>query len=192
VRGEIDAVDDPGAANAGNTDITDNIDVEPLFSHEPLTAAALAEVHDRWAARPEIGGVVSFVGQVRADAHEGGRVTAIEFTAHEQMAQAAVRELADELAAEFGGDPSGAADSAGDAGAADSARHADAGSPAIFVRHRLGRVAVGEYPVIIVVGAPHRQVAYEVSRRVIDGIKERAPIFGKELLDAGGHLWKQA
>lgn len=150
------------------------IDIEPFFLREDLTAGVLAEVHARWSAVPGMGGVVSFVGQVRGDEKaagpgEAGRVTAIDFTAHEEMAVAAVRELVDEVVAELPEGPAG-----------------------LFMRHRLGRVAVGEYPVIIVVGTGHREEAYAASRRLIDGLKERAPIFGKEILDSGGHSWKEA
>ncbi|MFP4066522.1 MAG: molybdenum cofactor biosynthesis protein MoaE [Spirochaetaceae bacterium] len=148
--------------------MTRNIDVDPLFSHEPLEAKLVAEVLRRWQVVSGLGGLVTFLGQVRADAHPEGTVTGIEFTAHEEMATAAVRELAEEVAAE----------------AADPLFYA-------YVRHRLGRVPVGAYPVLIVVGTGHRDRAYRASRRLIDGLKERAPIFGRELLDAGGHRWKE-
>ena len=146
-----------------------HIDVEPLFSHAPLSPELASQVYRAWQEIPGLGGIVTFFGQVRADEHENGTVTAIDFTAHEEMAVRAVRELAEEVAEE----------------AADPLFYA-------FIRHRLGHVPVGGYPVVIVVGTGHRDRAYAASRRLIDGLKERAPIFGREILDAGGHVWKQA
>ncbi len=145
-----------------------HIDVEPLFSHEPLSPELASQVYRTWQEAPGLGGIVTFIGQVRGDAHDRGTVTGIEFTAYEEMAVRAVRDLAEEVAEE----------------AADPLFYA-------FIRHRLGHVPVGGYPVVIVVGTGHRDRAYAASRRLIDGLKERAPIFGREILDAGGHRWKQ-
>ena len=54
--------------------------------------------------------------------------------------------------------------------------------------HRLGRMRVGEASVAIVVTAPHRGPACEACRFVIDSIKERVPIWKKEIA-ADGAAW---
>lgn len=55
----------------------------------------------------------------------------------------------------------------------------------IAVAHRVGPVPIGEAAVVIAVGAPHRQEAYEASRFAIDALKARVPIWKKELYEDG-------
>ena len=59
----------------------------------------------------------------------------------------------------------------------------------IAIHHRLGVVNVGEVSVIISVATPHRAACYEASRYAIDTLKERVPIFKKEIYE-GGSTWK--
>ena len=57
---------------------------------------------------------------------------------------------------------------------------------AVDVVHRIGRLAVGENIVVIVVSAGHRQEAYDGSRYIIEEIKKGVPIWKKELTKHGG------
>ena len=56
----------------------------------------------------------------------------------------------------------------------------------VDIIHRIGRLAVGENILIIVVGAGHRKEAYEGSRYIIETIKKAVPIWKKELTKDGG------
>jgi molybdopterin synthase catalytic subunit len=56
----------------------------------------------------------------------------------------------------------------------------------VDIIHRIGRLAVGENILIIVVGAGHRKEAYEGSRYIIEAIKKAVPIWKKELTKDGG------
>ncbi len=56
----------------------------------------------------------------------------------------------------------------------------------VDIIHRIGRLAVGENILIIVVGAGHRKEAYEGSRYIIEAIKKAVPIWKKELTKEGG------
>ena len=56
----------------------------------------------------------------------------------------------------------------------------------VDVIHRIGRLAVGENILIIVVSAGHRKQAYEGSRYIIETIKAGVPIWKKELTKDGG------
>jgi molybdopterin synthase catalytic subunit len=59
---------------------------------------------------------------------------------------------------------------------------------AVAVTHRLGRVEIGETSVAIAVSAPHRQDALAACRDLIDALKERVPLWKKELYE-GGEVW---
>jgi molybdopterin synthase catalytic subunit len=61
---------------------------------------------------------------------------------------------------------------------------------AVAVVHRVGVVPIGEAAVAIVTAAPHRGVAYEANRYVIEAIKERLPIWKRERF-ADGSEWKR-
>jgi molybdopterin synthase catalytic subunit len=56
----------------------------------------------------------------------------------------------------------------------------------VDIIHRIGRLAVGENILIIVVGAGHREEAYGGSRFIIEAIKAGVPIWKKELTKDGG------
>lgn len=148
---------------------TRHSDLSPFFVEQPLGPSTLAEVYARWSELHDIGGIASFVGQVRADSHENATVRGIEFTAQQEMATNAAKNFVDQTFAAAPGEPM-----------------------AIYMRHRLGFVATGEWPVLIVVGSAHRDAAFSVCRTLIDSLKAQCPIFGKEQLSGGGHRWKEA
>jgi molybdopterin synthase catalytic subunit len=56
----------------------------------------------------------------------------------------------------------------------------------VDIVHRIGRLAIGENILVIVVGAGHREEAYEGSRFIIEAIKAGVPIWKKELTKNGG------
>ncbi len=54
--------------------------------------------------------------------------------------------------------------------------------------HRTGTVLVGEPSIVIAVASPHRDAAFQASRFLIDTLKERLPVWKKEVYE-GGHHW---
>jgi MoaE-MoaD fusion protein len=58
----------------------------------------------------------------------------------------------------------------------------------VAIAHRTGRCEIGEVSVAIAVSAPHRQDALSACRDVIDELKERVPLWKKELYE-GGEEW---
>lgn len=61
----------------------------------------------------------------------------------------------------------------------------------VAVRHRLGRVDLGDPTIIIAVSAAHRDEAYRASRLIIDRIKHEAPIWKREILADGTGKWSK-
>ncbi|MBX2796190.1 MAG: molybdenum cofactor biosynthesis protein MoaE [Myxococcales bacterium] len=55
--------------------------------------------------------------------------------------------------------------------------------------HRTGEVRIGEPSVVIAVGTPHRVQCYEASRYAIEALKERLPVWKKEIYEDGS-AWK--
>ncbi len=59
------------------------------------------------------------------------------------------------------------------------------------VAHRKGVLQIGEAAVVIAVATPHRQAAFEACQFIIDTIKERVPIWKKEVYE-DGEVWVAA
>src|SRR5438067_12098391 len=120
--------------------------------------ALLGEVSS--AAR---GGTCLFLGTVRSGPEEQG-VTAIEYSAYEEMVEAEFARLVADADARW-----------------PEAR--------IAVRHRLGTIPSGEASIAIAVAAPHRAEAFEACRFVIEEVKRRIPVWKKELRVDGSATW---
>jgi molybdopterin synthase catalytic subunit len=111
------------------------------------------------------GAVVLFVGTVR-DAHRGRTVERITYSAYPSMARARLERIVGEL-------------------------EAAASDVAVAVIHRLGSIAAGEASVAIAVASPHRQEAYEISRRALERLKAEVPIWKREHYAGGDAAWRE-
>jgi molybdopterin synthase catalytic subunit len=58
----------------------------------------------------------------------------------------------------------------------------------IAIHHRTGRVEIGGASVVIAISAPHRQDALAACKDAIDTLKERVPLWKKEVYE-GGEEW---
>jgi MoaE-MoaD fusion protein len=108
------------------------------------------------------GAIATFQGTVRRQSR-GRTVIALEYEAYSGMAEKVMAEIA-----------------AGVRGRYDLCE--------VAITHRTGRCEVGEVSVAIAVSAPHRQDALSACRDVIDELKERVPLWKKELYE-GGEEW---
>jgi molybdopterin synthase catalytic subunit len=66
------------------------------------------------------------------------------------------------------------------------ARH---GLCAAAAEHRVGTVPLSEASVLVAVSAPHRAEAFAGGREIIDRLKALAPIWKREVDEAGGATW---
>lgn len=112
---------------------------------------------------PACGGTCVFLGTVRNGAEEDG-VTAIEYSAYEEMVEVEFGRLVADAAA----------------------RWPDA---RIAVQHRLGTIPAGDASIGIAAAAPHRAEAFEACRFVIEEVKRRIPVWKKELRLDGTEVW---
>ena len=102
------------------------------------------------------GAVVIFTGTVRA--HTKGQVTThLEYEAYTEMAEAKLRQVAQEMRAQF------------------------SGIHGIALVQRVGEMAVGEPTVAVAVSASHRgDGAFEAARYGIDRLKQIVPVWKRE------------
>jgi molybdopterin synthase catalytic subunit len=128
------------------------------LSEAPLDVSAVVAR----VAGPGIGGIVTFVGTVRDEAR-GRAIRRLEYEAYPEMAEEEMERIAEEAAARFPG-----------------AR--------VAMDHRAGALAIGEIAVVVVAGAPHRAEAFDACRFAIDTLKQRVPIWKKEIA-TDGEYW---
>ena len=118
-----------------------------------------AEIRALKASSQRMGGIATFLGCAR-DFSEGREVSEISFDAYDRMALPEMRKLRDEAITRFG---------------LIDAR----------IVHRLGVVRGGDNIVFIATGAEHRAPALDACRWLIDELKERVPIWKKEITPSG-------
>jgi len=111
---------------------------------------------------PNAGAIATFVGTTRVQSRDRA-VLHLDYEAYEEMAEQVMAEIAEELKSRY--------DLCG-----------------IAIHHRTGRVAIGEASVVIAVSAPHRHDALGACKEAIDTLKERVPLWKKEVYE-GGEEW---
>ena len=60
----------------------------------------------------------------------------------------------------------------------------------MHIYHSLGLVNVGEICFFVFVSSEHRSPVFESLREIVNKIKDKLPIFGKELFEDQSHKWK--
>ncbi|MFZ6013366.1 MAG: molybdenum cofactor biosynthesis protein MoaE [Bacteroidota bacterium] len=105
------------------------------------------------------GAVNIFIGTVRNTAH-GKNVLWLEYEAYEGMAVAEIRKIIDEASHRWP-------------------------LQGWAVSHRIGTLKPGEVSVAVAVSTPHRKDSFEACQYIIDALKEKAPIWKKEVFEDG-------
>ena len=60
----------------------------------------------------------------------------------------------------------------------------------MHIYHSLGTVKTGELCFFVFVSGPHRKSVFEALPQIVDEIKDKLPIFGKEIFKDATHQWK--
>jgi molybdopterin synthase catalytic subunit len=129
-----------------------------LLSDEPLSLDRVVNE----VRSDEAGAIATFSGTTRV--HSRGRtVTHLDYEAYEGMAEKTMAEIAGSLEERYE-------------------------LSAVAIHHRIGRVGIGETSVLIAVSAPHREDALAACKDAIDELKERVPLWKKEVYE-GGEEW---
>ena len=114
------------------------------------------------AQSPERGGIACFLGTVR-NHHHGREVLRLEYSAYEPMVEAECARIVAEAESQW--------------------------SVAVRLKHRVGRLEVGDAAVAVVAAAAHRDEAFVACRHVIEELKRRVPIWKREFFADGTVEW---
>ncbi len=112
----------------------------------------------------EAGAVVTFVGTVRAEQSDGRTLAVLDYHAYDEMAMEQLRDIRRQAGEKF--------------------EILDAA-----IVHRLGKLALGEASVAIVVAAAHRAAAFDATRWILDAVKADVPIWKKDVWADGDTTW---
>jgi molybdopterin synthase catalytic subunit len=137
-----------------------------VFIQGAISSEFIAQSIAKHQSKTNIGAHNIFLGQVRADIIDGNTVTAIEYSAYDEMANNVMETIREKAFAQFD-------------------------LVCMHIYHSLGVVNVGEICLFVFVSATRRKVVYEATEVIVNWIKTDVPIFGKELFEDNTHVWKK-
>ena len=121
------------------------------------------QFHVEHVSGPRVGAVATFVGLVRDhDPSVAGRVVGLDYSAH-PSAEAVLHGIVERALTD--------------------------GVLGIAVSHRVGHLAVGEAAIVAAVATAHRAEAFDVCRALVETVKAELPVWKREVLEDGSHVW---
>jgi molybdopterin synthase catalytic subunit len=133
----------------------------------PINQEAIIALLKEINKKSDCGGHSIFLGQVRSDEINNKKVSAIEYSAYESMVKAEADKIKEEVFTGF-----------------TDARTID-------IIHSTGIVKAGEISLLVLVSAGHRRDAIDACSKTVELIKEKLPVWKKEIFDDDSHEWKQ-
>lgn len=136
-----------------------------VFKEGAISSSFIAESIAKHQSKTSIGAHNIFLGQVRADEIEGKTVSAIEYTAYQDMANAKFHEIREATFGKFN-------------------------LTCMHIYHSLGTVKTGEICLFVFVSSPRRKEVFKALEYVVEEIKASVPVFGREIFEDSTHQWK--
>lgn len=135
------------------------------FKEGPISSSFIAESISQHQVKKNIGAHQIFLGQVRADQIDEKEVTAIEYSAHEEMANKAFHIIRETTFEKFD-------------------------LTCMHIYHSIGTVKAGEICLFVFVSSAHRKEVQGAIEYVVEEIKEKVPVYGKEMFEDGTYVQK--
>jgi molybdopterin synthase catalytic subunit len=136
-----------------------------VFIEGAITSKFIGNSIAKHQTKTSIGAHNIFLGQVRADDIEGKVVSAIDYTAYEDMANEKFHEIREATFEKFN-------------------------LTCMHIYHSLGKVKAGEICLFVFVSSQRRKEVFKALEYVVEEIKAKAPVFGKEIFEDETHQWK--
>lgn len=140
--------------------------IKSVFKQGPISSEFIGESIAKHQSKTNIGAHNIFLGQVRADVIDNKTVTAIEYTAYEEMANNKFNEIRETAFEKFE-------------------------LTCMHIYHSLGIVNAGEICLFVFVSSVHRKIVFEALEFIVEEIKANVPVFGKEIFEDNSHQWKK-
>ncbi|MDQ1332317.1 MAG: molybdopterin synthase catalytic subunit [Bacteroidota bacterium] len=140
---------------------------ENILINGPVPHSMISLILEALGNDTGAGGHSLFLGQVRADVAGARRVKAIEYSAYESMVREEAEKIKKSIMKEYD----------------------DLNS--ITILHSMGIVKAGEISLFVLVSAGHRHQAIEACSKIVEMIKEKLPVWKKEIFEDNTCEWKQ-
>ena len=143
----------------------------PKKTHKVIQHGAISPVFisgsiAKHSSKTNIGAHTIFLGQVRKDKISDKEVVEIEYTAYEEMAEQEFHVIREEAFSEYE-------------------------LTCMHIHHSMGKVKAGEISLFVFVSAIHREQVFAACSYIVEQIKSRVPIWGKEIFADGTFIWKK-
>ena len=136
------------------------------FKQGAISSDFIGESIAHHQVKTNIGAHQIFLGQVRKDLIDGKEVVAIDYSAHEEMANKAFHEIRESAFDQFD-------------------------LTCMHIYHSIGMVKAGEICLFVFASSPHRKDAQKAIEFLVEEIKAKVPVFGKELFEDESYVWKE-
>lgn len=136
-----------------------------VFREGAISSEFIANSIAKHQVKTGIGAHNIFLGQVRADKVDTKIVSAIDYTAHEEMANLKFHEIREEAFSKFN-------------------------LSCMHIYHSLGKVNAGEICLFVFVSSKRRKEVFPAIEFIVEEIKAKVPVFGKEIFEDETHQWK--
>ncbi|MCC7050672.1 MAG: molybdenum cofactor biosynthesis protein MoaE [Bacteroidia bacterium] len=137
-----------------------------IFIQGAVSAQKIADSITHHSVKTDIGAHSIFLGQVRADQKETGNVTAIDYTAYEEMALEKAHEIREAAFEKYS-------------------------LTCMHIYHSLGKVNVGEISLFVFTSSKHRKAAIDACAEIVERLKKELPVWGKEIINDNNSVWKE-
>lgn len=139
--------------------------MKDIFIDGAVSPEKIATSISNHQSKKGIGAHSIFLGQVRADEVNKKTVCAIGYTAYREMANEVAHGIREAAFVRYN-------------------------LTCAHIYHSLGKVNSGEICLFVFTSAKHRKVAFEACEYLVEEIKAKVPVFGKELFEDESHQWK--
>jgi molybdopterin synthase catalytic subunit len=136
-----------------------------VFKQGAISSEFIGESITKHQTKTSIGAHNIFLGQVRADIIDGKTVSAIEYTAYEDMANEIFHDIRETAFEKFE-------------------------LTCMHIYHSLGTVKSGEICLFVFVSSPGRKVVFKALEYIVEEIKANVPVFGREIFEDETYQWK--
>jgi len=138
---------------------------ESILTEGPISLDIISSKIGALSENRNLGGHSIFIGQVRDDVKDLKKVMAIEYSAYPEMVNREAGNIRQEIMNKFS-DVKG-----------------------LHIMHSTGKVMAGESSLFVLVSAGHRQQAIAACAKTVELIKEKLPVWKREIFENGSHEW---
>ena len=142
-----------------------NKKLHKVIQQGAISPQFIADSIAKHSSKTTIGAHTIFLGQVRNDIINDKEVVEIEYTAYEEMAEKEFHTIREEAFSKYD-------------------------LTCMHIYHSIGIVKAGEISLFVFVSAVHREQVFTACSYIVEQIKSRVPIWGKEIFNDTTFIWK--